>query len=97
VAITFASALREQVLGLLSPDSIFVAPAVDGVAPALSEHTGASDLQGLWSLTGLPALAVPCGKTDGLPIGVQLVVRPTEEHFVHATGRFFEGLQKGFD
>jgi Asp-tRNA(Asn)/Glu-tRNA(Gln) amidotransferase A subunit family amidase len=96
-AIAFAGTLREQVLGLLSPGSIFVAPAVDGVAPAFSEHTGASDLQGLWSLTGLPALAVPCGKADGLPIGMQLVGRPMEEHFVHATGRLFEGLQKGSD
>ena len=96
-AVAFAGALREQVLGLFSPGSIFVAPAVDGVAPALSEHTGASDLQGLWSLTGLPALAVPCGEADGLPVGVQLVGQPMEEHFVHATGRFFEGLQKGSD
>jgi Asp-tRNA(Asn)/Glu-tRNA(Gln) amidotransferase A subunit family amidase len=96
-AVAFARSLREQVLRLLSPDGIFVAPAVDGVAPALSEHTGASDLQGLWSLTGLPALAVPCGKADGLPIGVQLVGQPAEEHFVHATGRFFQDLQKGSD
>ena len=94
-AVAFARSLREQILELLPPGSIFVAPAVDSVAPVLSEHTGASDLQGLWSLTGLPTLAVPCGKADGLPIGVQLVGLPTEEHFVHATGRFFEGLQKG--
>lgn len=96
-AVAFARALRAEVLRPLSPASIFVAPAVDGVAPVLSEHTGASDLQGLWSLTGLPALAVPCGDADGLPIGVQLIGQPVEEHCLLAAGRFFEGVQKEFD
>jgi len=94
-AVASARALRGELLKLLLPDRIIVAPAVDGVAPPFSEATGASDLQGLWSLTGVPALAVPCGDVDALPIGVQLIAHPMQEHFVRAVGRCFEGLQKG--
>ena len=32
-----------------------------------------------FNLTGLPALSLPCGFVDGMPIGLQLVGRPFEE------------------
>ena len=92
-AVSSAQAIRAQILELLAPESIILAPAVDGVAPPFSEATGASDLQGLWSLVGVPALAAPCGGVDGLPIGVQLIAHPLREYFMHSAGRLFESLR----
>ena len=40
------------------------------------------------SLTGSPALVVPAGSDDaGMPLSVQLVGRPWEDHRVLAAGR----------
>lgn len=75
---------RKFLLDLLTGDSIILAPATDGIAPPLEEGTGAPDLQGLYSLTGLPALAVPCGTIRGLPVGVQLVAAPGREALLFA-------------
>jgi Asp-tRNA(Asn)/Glu-tRNA(Gln) amidotransferase A subunit family amidase len=91
-AITEAQYLRMQLLGLLPKDAIILAPATDGAAPAFSEQTGPSYLQGLWSLAGFPALAIPCGKVGDLPVGVQLVGHPMQEQFVLQAGKILEGL-----
>ena len=32
------------------------------------------------SLVGIPALSVPCGVTKGLPIGLQIMAKPEDEH-----------------
>jgi aspartyl-tRNA(Asn)/glutamyl-tRNA(Gln) amidotransferase subunit A len=39
-----------------------------------------------WNLTGLPALSVPCGFGDGLPVGLQLVGRPFDEAAILRAG-----------
>lgn len=44
-----------------------------------------------WSLTGLPAISVPCGATSGgLPIGVQLVAARGGEHLLVALASALE-------
>jgi len=48
-------------------------------------------LSGPFNLTGLPALAVPCGFTrQGLPASLQLVGRPFAEGDVLAAGHAYQ-------
>ncbi|WP_100499291.1 amidase [Geodermatophilus chilensis] len=43
------------------------------------------------NITGLPALALPCGfTTEGLPVGMQLIGRPLEESTLLVAGQAFE-------
>jgi Asp-tRNA(Asn)/Glu-tRNA(Gln) amidotransferase A subunit family amidase len=75
-ALTEANYYRSYVVELLREGTVILAPSTDGVAPPLSDATGDQKLQSLWSVTGVPSLAVPCGKVSGLPIGVQIFAVP---------------------
>jgi len=44
------------------------------------------------NLTGLPALSLPCGQVDGLPVGLQIIGRPFEEEKILNLGQFFQNL-----
>jgi Asp-tRNA(Asn)/Glu-tRNA(Gln) amidotransferase A subunit family amidase len=75
-ALTEANYYRSYVVELLGEGTVILAPSTDGVAPPLSDATGDQKLQSLWSVTGVPSFAVPCGKVSSLPIGVQVVAAP---------------------
>jgi aspartyl-tRNA(Asn)/glutamyl-tRNA(Gln) amidotransferase subunit A len=49
-----------------------------------------------FNLLGLPALSVPCGLVDGLPVGLQLVGGPGHEATVLAAGWAFERARGPF-
>jgi Asp-tRNA(Asn)/Glu-tRNA(Gln) amidotransferase A subunit family amidase len=84
--------------GLLTPAVPVVAPVAgeamisvdDGpeqpLAPVLARTLA------VFSLTGQPALSVPCGFVDGLPVGLQIVGRPFEDDTVLRVGRTYEAV-----
>jgi aspartyl-tRNA(Asn)/glutamyl-tRNA(Gln) amidotransferase subunit A len=45
------------------------------------------------SLAGLPAISVPCGRSEGLPVGAQLVGRRFDEETVFAAAAVIEGAR----
>jgi aspartyl-tRNA(Asn)/glutamyl-tRNA(Gln) amidotransferase subunit A len=51
---------------------------------------GLSSLIPAGNLAGLPALSLPCGFANNLPIGISLVARPFYEHQILAAGAAFQ-------
>jgi len=45
------------------------------------------------NLAGLPAISLPCGEVDGMPVGLQIIGRAFEENKIMETAEF---LEKGF-
>ncbi len=91
-ALELARQFAEQLTAMLTPDTVMVSAAVDDVAPPIQEGTGSPLLQALATVTGLPALAVPCARHDGLPVGVQLVAAHGQEGLLlTAAGKILAG------
>ena len=67
------------------------APLDDSPGPAAAvKPRGLSDLGAAGNLAGLPALSLPCGFAEGLPVALQLVGRPFSENTVLALGVEFQ-------
>ena len=81
---------------LATPAAVLAAPRVGELQVRIGEtEMGALEaicrLSGPFNLTGLPALALPCGFTsDGRPIGLQLVGPPFAEADVLAAGHAYQ-------
>lgn len=54
------------------------------------KQKGLSELSAAGNLAGLPALFLPCGLAEGLPVGIQLVGRPFCEGLLIAVGCEFQ-------
>jgi aspartyl-tRNA(Asn)/glutamyl-tRNA(Gln) amidotransferase subunit A len=92
-------ALRELLAGV----DILIAPTRPGPAPKITQpldrpvsdrpppkDRGLSALIQAGNLAGLPALSLPCGFADGMPIAIQLAGRPFSENVLLKIGREFQ-------
>jgi aspartyl-tRNA(Asn)/glutamyl-tRNA(Gln) amidotransferase subunit A len=99
--------LRASVAELLSAYNVLALPTVPLVAPKLDERrvrVGGSDLEvrsallsltSPWNMAGVPALSVPAGAVDGLPVGVQLVSAAGDEHVLFHAARAVQSAATG--
>jgi aspartyl-tRNA(Asn)/glutamyl-tRNA(Gln) amidotransferase subunit A len=103
-AMRLRSALQMAMRELLSDIDVLIAPARPGPAgkitdsldgPRDSNRTlpkdpGLTALIAAGNLAGLPALVLPCGFADGMPIGIQIVGRAFTENTLLAIGKEFQ-------
>ena len=83
---------RRRLLVATAGIDVLLTPAADGPAPPWRE-SAVEDYRWLlpWSLTGAPAVIVPLGSAGGLPVAVQVVGRPWQDHVALAAARRVEG------
>jgi aspartyl-tRNA(Asn)/glutamyl-tRNA(Gln) amidotransferase subunit A len=87
----------EQVDALVAPTSPTVAfrfgsRLADPVAMYLSDACTLPV-----NMAGLPGLSVPCGLSEGLPVGLQLIGRPWDELRLFRLGRAYEAITADAD
>jgi len=81
---------------LLAPSRLAPAPKITQPLdrPANDRPTpkdrGLTALIPAGNLAGLPALSLPCGFADGMPIAIQLVGRPFSENLLLTVGKVFQ-------
>ncbi|MEK7452166.1 MAG: amidase, partial [Patescibacteria group bacterium] len=46
------------------------------------------------NLATIPAMSLPCGFSNGLPVGLQLMGRAFDEHTLYRVGMFYQAMTK---
>ena len=89
--------LTDAMLGAFAYNDVLAMPTVPVVAPPVEDFSRyllvLSRNTCLWSLTGFPALSLPCGSDGGLPFAIQLVAPPWREDRLIALGSALEAAQ----
>ena len=86
----------DQVDAILMPTTPVTAPELPSVDAGLSELYAAggggigNTMQ--FDVTGHPALSVPCGRVDNLPVGCMLIGRYWDETTLYRLGSVIEGI-----
>lgn len=88
----FSDRVRKTISDLLRNHDFLALPTIPLSPPTLDSRAGSIGgeavdvrvallaLTSPWSVLGLPAISVPAGLVDGLPVGLQLVGPPGSEH-----------------
>lgn len=92
------AALRDRLIGCFAEHDVLAMPTVPVVAPLVEDF--AAHLMVLarnaipWSLVGFPAISVPAGTVDGLPVGMQFVAPPGGEATLVRVALAFEAANR---
>ena len=102
-AMRIRALMQEAFRDLLSTIDVLIAPTRFDPAPKITQPLdrrvsdrptpatpGLTALIPAGNLAGLPALTVPCGFADGMPMGLQLLGSPFSENTLLAIGKAFQ-------
>lgn len=89
---------RQKLLAVLHVANAILMPTTPTAAFAHGSHlpTTQARFTALANVAGLPALTLPSGSSDGMPIGVQLVGRPGSERALIAIARRLDQALRGY-
>jgi aspartyl-tRNA(Asn)/glutamyl-tRNA(Gln) amidotransferase subunit A len=95
--------IQQELRRILGEVDVILAPARYGIAPKITQpldqptstvqqqsSPGMRALIPAGNLAGFPALSLPCGFAEKLPIGIQLVSRPFTENLILSLGSAFQ-------
>jgi aspartyl-tRNA(Asn)/glutamyl-tRNA(Gln) amidotransferase subunit A len=94
----FRSYFKQAVREVMADLDVLVTPTSIGPAPKRSEMNPGAMLTSPgftphWNLTGLPAMAMPCGfSSNGLPLSMQVIGKPFDEPTVFQVGDAYQRL-----
>lgn len=100
----FRALMRRHVMRELETFDVLATPAQPGGAPPIPTETGLTSKEAVmaqffgarshrspFNLSGVPAMAVPCGFTEGgLPLSAQLAARPFAENALFRAGSAYQ-------
>jgi aspartyl-tRNA(Asn)/glutamyl-tRNA(Gln) amidotransferase subunit A len=102
-AMRIRALIQESFRDLLSTIDVLIAPTRFNPAPKITQPLdqraggrpaatapGLTTLIPAGNLAGLPALTLPCGFANGMPMGLQLMGAPFSENMLLAIGRTFQ-------
>ena len=75
---------------------IIIMPTVPKLPHKIGEKISVEDMYNYDALTALanlaeiPAISIPCGKVDGIPVGLQILAKKEDDEFVLEVGKAFE-------
>jgi Asp-tRNA(Asn)/Glu-tRNA(Gln) amidotransferase A subunit family amidase len=70
---------QRRMAELFKDTPIILAPAAPGPAPRGLSTTGDSRINYPWTALGTPAITIPMGATNGMPLGLQLAANPGDD------------------
>lgn len=95
--------VQQELRRVLGDVDVLLAPARYSIAPKISQpldqptskiqqppSPGMRSLIPAGNLAGFPALAIPCGFAEKMPVGLQLVSRPFTENLILSLGTAFQ-------
>jgi aspartyl-tRNA(Asn)/glutamyl-tRNA(Gln) amidotransferase subunit A len=85
------AAIFDRVDVIATPTVPVVAPQI-GAADMIATTTTLVRLTSPWSFARVPALSIPCGFSDGLPIGLQLVARASGDDLLLAVAAAYQSV-----
>ncbi len=83
--------IRHEFERLSGGFAAFVTLSASGVAPIGTSSTGDPGMAAVASVLGCPAVSIPLGELDGLPVGMQLVGRYGSDFDLLAAARWASG------
>jgi aspartyl-tRNA(Asn)/glutamyl-tRNA(Gln) amidotransferase subunit A len=96
-ALRYRTVAIEKIVHLFNEFDLIITPTMLMVAPRVGDEINEDAIMhctGAFNLLGLPALTVPCGFVEGLPVGVQMVGNLFDEGRVLAVGNAYEEVSK---